>query len=242
MLRFAAATTFKHTLPRKRKWRPVQALTLLMLFLHDLLLACVFEENCHILSPDNPNLSRTSTDTFFLVLFTIIVQVVKLFCRLSSNIQTASVAGYRRRRCAGWSFSLSCSVDTRSLSSPPRNMFLEFQLCVFSVNSPPPPPPPPPPSCVPDCVCEWKNLDDRARHFSLTPWRLSLLSSHDASQIFASNLVACTPWITQASVNLMSNNFVAEIAKFEVQRLSVLIPSQLLPNYFYFSLLRKRER
>ena len=81
------------------------------------------------------------------------------------------------------------------------------------------PPPPPPITRVPDCVCEWKNLDDRARHFSLTPWRLSLLSSHDASQIFASNLVACTPWITQANVNLMSNNFVAEIAKFEVQRL-----------------------
>ena len=143
----------------------------------------------------------------------------EVFCRLSSNIQTASVAGYRRRRCAGWSFSLSCTVDTRSLSSPPRNMCLEFQLCVFKVNSPPPPPPHPPITRVPDCVCEWKNLDDRARHFSLTPWRLSLLSSHDASQIFASNLVACTPWITQASVNLMSNNFAAEIANFEVQRL-----------------------
>ena len=52
-----------------------------------------------------------------------------------------------------------------------------------------------------------------------------LNSGHDASQIFACeseqlvDLVACAPWITQASVNLMSNNFVAEIAKFEVQRL-----------------------
>ena len=68
---------FQAYVTTETKVASVQAL--LMLFFHDLLLACVFEENCHILSPDNPNLSRTSTDTFFLVLFAIIVQVVKCF-------------------------------------------------------------------------------------------------------------------------------------------------------------------
>ena len=50
-----------------------------MLFFTICFLLVSLKENCHILSPDNPNLSRTSTDTFFLVLFTIIVQVVKCF-------------------------------------------------------------------------------------------------------------------------------------------------------------------
>ena len=108
-------------------------------FFHDLLLACDFEKNCHNLFPDNPYLSRTSTATFFLVFFTIIVQVVKFFCRKRPDCECR-----RLSPSSCWMVVLSflrCGHSTSGKSST-EYVSRSSSTSVCSSSTPPPPPPP----------------------------------------------------------------------------------------------------